>query len=192
MDQLKRFAEVANSLDELGLHAEADIVTEVMNRVSQKYTGEQLVNNQQFEAVKRWQSFLVSKNLLQPNEVDGIFGPRTTQATKAFQQQMGVTIDGFVGPETLAAAQKAGLAYNFGHNLPPQPNLTLDQKLKAKQQELFPPAQPTPQFNGFSNQYIFNPQTGTFGPPAPQQQTGLQQLQNLFNNHPNPLTRPGS
>ncbi|MBQ7163951.1 MAG: spore cortex-lytic enzyme [Clostridia bacterium] len=35
--------------------------------------------------------------------VDGIFGPKTTEAVKYFQRKNGLTADGIVGPKTLAA-----------------------------------------------------------------------------------------
>jgi hypothetical protein len=40
-----------------------------------------------------------------PNGVDGIFGPGTESAVKAFQQANGLTVDGKVGPITRAALQ---------------------------------------------------------------------------------------
>ena len=35
-----------------------------------------------------------------PNGVDGVFGPLTTSATKAFQASRNLTADGIVGPST--------------------------------------------------------------------------------------------
>ena len=43
-----------------------------------------------------------------PNGVDGIFGPGTETAVKAFQQANGLTVDGKVGPITRAALQLDG------------------------------------------------------------------------------------
>lgn len=43
-----------------------------------------------------------------PNGVDGIFGPGTESAVKAFQQSKGLTVDGVVGPMTRAALQLDG------------------------------------------------------------------------------------
>ena len=38
--------------------------------------------------------------------VDGIFGPQTEGAVRAFQQQKGLAVDGIVGPQTWAAVVK--------------------------------------------------------------------------------------
>src|SRR6266436_1530462 len=43
-----------------------------------------------------------------PNGVDGIFGPGTESAVKAFQQAKGLAVDGKVGPITRAALQLDG------------------------------------------------------------------------------------
>lgn len=37
---------------------------------------------------------------LAPLVVDGIFGPKTQAATRAFQSAMRLTVDGIVGPQT--------------------------------------------------------------------------------------------
>lgn len=58
--------------------------------------------------VSNWQHFLVSHGLLAPNEVDGIYGPRTQRATATFQQGSGITVDGIAGPETYGKARAAG------------------------------------------------------------------------------------
>ncbi len=53
-------------------------------------------------AVSEWQGQL---NQVQDPDVavDGIFGPATDRATRAFQQSAGLTVDGIVGPRTRAA-----------------------------------------------------------------------------------------
>ena len=39
-------------------------------------------------------------------QVDGRYGPRTEEAVRSFQEQNGLTVDGVVGPETLAALNR--------------------------------------------------------------------------------------
>lgn len=78
-------------------------------------------------AVRRWQHFLLGRRLL--SGVDGVFGPLTEAATKAFQRSRHVTVDGVVGPQTLAAALRAGFDLGFtdplggtsGPSWPPPP-----------------------------------------------------------------------
>lgn len=41
-------------------------------------------------------------------EADGIFGRRTQAAVEAFQRQMGLTVDGIIGPRTAQRLQSAG------------------------------------------------------------------------------------
>jgi putative peptidoglycan binding protein len=41
-------------------------------------------------------------------EVDGLFGPRTAEAVRNFQQENNLKVDGIVGPETLAALNGRG------------------------------------------------------------------------------------
>lgn len=57
--------------------------------------------------VERWQRFLISQNLLD-GPVDGIFGDQTDTATRRFQQQNQLTVDGLVGGRTLSFAQELG------------------------------------------------------------------------------------
>jgi GH24 family phage-related lysozyme (muramidase) len=50
--------------------------------------------------VKQVQEALIKKGY--SIEADGVFGPKTDQAVKAFQKAEGLTVDGIVGPQTLA------------------------------------------------------------------------------------------
>lgn len=52
------------------------------------------------EDVKQVQEALIKKGY--SVEADGVFGPKTDQAVKAFQKAEGLTVDGIVGPQTLA------------------------------------------------------------------------------------------
>lgn len=58
--------------------------------------------------VKRWQFFLVGQGL-DPGVADGIFGPRTEEATKLFQQRHGLVVDGIVANRTFGQAMLQGL-----------------------------------------------------------------------------------
>ena len=54
-----------------------------------------------------------------PGAADGVFGPKTEAALKAFQESAGIAVDGIAGPATnaaLAAAQAAAMdkLSNFG------------------------------------------------------------------------------
>src|SRR5262249_26664355 len=64
------------------------------------------------EDVRRWQHFLLGQELLD-GAVDGVFGPLTETATKAFQKKRKLTVDGMVGPQPLAAALQTGLDLGF-------------------------------------------------------------------------------
>jgi len=57
-------------------------------------------------AVTTWQRILVGASLLAERGVDGIFGPKTEAATRAFQKKLGVAPDGIVGPATQAATAR--------------------------------------------------------------------------------------
>jgi peptidoglycan hydrolase-like protein with peptidoglycan-binding domain len=52
--------------------------------------------------VQAWQTVLSSTGF--PVDVDGIFGPQTAAATRAWQGRYGITADGIVGQETRARA----------------------------------------------------------------------------------------
>jgi peptidoglycan hydrolase-like protein with peptidoglycan-binding domain len=54
------------------------------------------------EPVKELQRLLNQLNY-DAGQVDGIFGSRTAEAVKRFQQQMSLTVDGIVGPKTWQA-----------------------------------------------------------------------------------------
>jgi peptidoglycan hydrolase-like protein with peptidoglycan-binding domain len=79
------------------------------------------------EDVRRWQDFLLGQGLL--GLVDGVFGPVTEAATRAFQRRRRLEVDGAVGPLTYAAAFQAGFDVGFtdplggtsGTDWPPPP-----------------------------------------------------------------------
>lgn len=52
--------------------------------------------------VKIMQALLITFGYLKSGESDGIYGPGTTEAVKAFQQRNGLTADGVAGPDTLS------------------------------------------------------------------------------------------
>src|SRR5258707_1734370 len=54
--------------------------------------------------VRDWQTLLSQQGFIESADVDGIFGPNTSRATKAYQQQAGLDADGIVGAGTLARA----------------------------------------------------------------------------------------
>jgi hypothetical protein len=53
--------------------------------------------------VQAVQTALNSLGIQPPLTVDGVMGPRTTSAVKAFQQSKGLTVDGIIGSQTLGA-----------------------------------------------------------------------------------------
>lgn len=57
-------------------------------------------------AVRDWQLILAGARLIPRSGVDGVFGPQTEQATRAFQKVLGVTADGVVGPQTREATAR--------------------------------------------------------------------------------------
>jgi peptidoglycan hydrolase-like protein with peptidoglycan-binding domain len=55
---------------------------------------------QKGQDVLDWQNLLIGAKLLPEGSADGVFGPNTSEATKAFQRVLGVGDDGIVGPAT--------------------------------------------------------------------------------------------
>jgi peptidoglycan hydrolase-like protein with peptidoglycan-binding domain len=41
-----------------------------------------------------------------PGSIDGVFGPETEAAVRAYQQKAGLPVDGIAGPNTMAALKK--------------------------------------------------------------------------------------
>ncbi len=64
------------------------------------------------EDVRQWQLFLIGQGILD-SRADGLFGPITERATKAFQKRARLTTDGVVGPMTYAAALERGFNPGF-------------------------------------------------------------------------------
>jgi hypothetical protein len=79
--------------------------------------------------VKRWQTFLIGQGFV-PGLADGKFGPRTHQATVAFQTRFGLVADGIVGNATWGQAMVLGLPVladpptgdHSGPDFPPKPS----------------------------------------------------------------------
>lgn len=77
-----------------------------VNIVGNAYTGRILKEGSSGEDVKQLQKDLKKLGYYQAS-VDGIFGPKTTEAVKAFQTDNGLVSDGIVGPYTYFALEKA-------------------------------------------------------------------------------------
>jgi len=58
------------------------------------------------QAVKTLQGYLYQLGY-NPGSTDGIFGPKTEKAVKAFQRDYDLVIDGIVGPATWASLENA-------------------------------------------------------------------------------------
>lgn len=65
-----------------------------------------------------------------PGPVDGVFGPRTQAAVRAFQQSKGIQVDGVVGPETMGAMGISG----FDRRREPRPSAADGFQAPAPQQ----------------------------------------------------------
>jgi len=78
--------------------------------------------------VRRWQTFLLGQDPA-VGKIDGLYGPATQEATRAFQRRMRLDPDGTVGPLTYAAALQRGFDPGFvdpqggtsGADWPPRP-----------------------------------------------------------------------
>lgn len=58
--------------------------------------------------VQRWQYFLLRRGIPQVGKVDADFGTKTEEATKIFQLQQGITVNGKVNQKTLDVASAFG------------------------------------------------------------------------------------
>ncbi|QHV94735.1 M15 family metallopeptidase [Spirosoma endbachense] len=89
--------------------------------------------------VKKWQFFLIGQGF-EIGKADGDFGPRTHEATVAFQQQHGLLPDGVVGDKTVGIAMQLNFPVLTnvdtameGPNWPPRPDFPALIGLKARQ-----------------------------------------------------------
>jgi hypothetical protein len=83
-----------------------------------------LRNGSEGRSVTRWQNFLIGQRRLR-SVADGIFGPVTEKATKAFQRDQELHPDGIVGPQTLGKALLLGYDAGFTDRVEPETNPTL-------------------------------------------------------------------
>lgn len=74
-----------------------------MSNANYYWGGNNLQNGSQGGDVSNWQTYLKNKGYFTGN-IDGIYGPKTLEATKAFQRAYGIGDDGIAGPKTMAAA----------------------------------------------------------------------------------------
>lgn len=68
---------------------------------------------------KQKQCLLAYLGVLEPEQIDGIWGSRSAEATKAFQSSFGLTPDGIPGPETEKALRHA-VAYGMPERAEPE------------------------------------------------------------------------
>ena len=80
------------------------------------------------DLVRSWQTFLRGQGF-DPGGLDGHFGDRTHEATKAFQRHHGLMVDGIAGRQTITRALQLGFELieepapdNSGSNFPPRPD----------------------------------------------------------------------
>lgn len=64
--------------------------------------------------VAGYQQQLIALGYLPEGSADGVSGPKTVAAVKAFQKDAGLTVDGKVGPNTLSALAKIVAAKSMG------------------------------------------------------------------------------
>ena len=65
-----------------------------------------LRNGSTGDAVKKVQEMLDTVGF-SPGSIDGIFGPKTEAAVRAFQESVKIAVDGIVGPDTTGALKDA-------------------------------------------------------------------------------------
>ncbi len=73
------------------------------------------LDTQDSEATKQIQSMLADLGYYD-GDINGKYDTATEDAVKAFQEEQGLTADGIVGPETLAALEDAAKTGDTGHN----------------------------------------------------------------------------
>lgn len=61
-----------------------------------------LSNGSSGAEVEALQRKLIAKGV-NPGPIDGVFGPKTEEAVRRFQEQQGLQVDGIAGPNTLGA-----------------------------------------------------------------------------------------
>ena len=69
--------------------------------------------------VRAWQQFLIGAGHLPPHSDDGVFGPKTEQATRSWQAAEGfpaTQVDGIAGPLTLGSAHGQGFDGHAGEH----------------------------------------------------------------------------
>jgi peptidoglycan hydrolase-like protein with peptidoglycan-binding domain len=67
--------------------------------------------------VAGWQRFLTNRGVFQ-STIDGFFGQESDSATRAYQANAGLTVDGVVGANTMAKAVADGYQSTAGDTLP--------------------------------------------------------------------------